>query len=184
MISNKTDHLTEAYGKLISVFRQDNIKKILASYIAEIQEIEAVFTDIRDVSDISIAEGDALDGEGATVGQNRGARDDALMRKAIAAKRLLTQANGTIDNLLALIQIVVGDVTIVAAEDFPAAMQFDITDDLSLADGELELLKDVIQTGKGAAVRVDTQVHTAYPFRYDIAYGYDAGGNGHWGTTI
>ncbi|MCP4568607.1 MAG: hypothetical protein GY841_13605 [FCB group bacterium] len=182
MIEHKTDHLEEAYAKLIDVFRNKTlIRAVLSAFITQIQELEDVFADIRRVKDMTEAEGDQLDGTAAIHNQARGPRSDAQMRKAITARSLLVKTGGTINEMIALLKAVLGDVDMTVTEDFPAAFVIDITDPISLDPGDIDLLKDITNTGRGAAIRVDTIIHTGTPFRYDVPYEYDIG---HWATTL
>ncbi|MCP4213925.1 MAG: hypothetical protein GY765_04670 [bacterium] len=182
MIGQTTDHLAEAYAELIEVFQdKENIRKVLSAFITQIQELEDVFADIRRVKDMTEAEGDQLNGTAAILDQPRGSRTDVQMRKAIEARALLTRSGGTIDEIIDLIKAVMGDVDMTVSEDFPAAFTVDITDPISLDPGDIDLLKTVVNTGRGAAIRVDVIIHSTTPFRYDIPYEYDIG---HWGTTL
>ncbi|MCP4570680.1 MAG: hypothetical protein GY841_24105 [FCB group bacterium] len=182
MISQKTNHLEEAYAELVEVFRdKENIRKVLSAFVTQIQELEDVFADIRRIKDMTEAEGDQLDGTAAILNQARGPRSDAQMRKAITARSLLTKTGGTINEMIALLKAMLGDVDMTVSEDFPAAFVIDVTDPISLDPGDMDLIRDVSNTGRGAAIRKDIIIHTGTPFRYDIAYEYDIG---KWATTL
>ena len=80
-----------------------NVEKHVSVYLNKVQEIEQLLFDVLDKFVLGVAVGDQLDILGKIVVEGRNSRNDDNYRRAIRAKILVNNSNGTIEELLAII---------------------------------------------------------------------------------
>jgi hypothetical protein len=128
MITKITDHVDRALARLIGQFRHSaSHRGLLASYIAEVQEVENALFDILVQSSIADATGAQLDGLGQILGERRNGREDDVYRQAVAARFFLNKASGTIEEVLQLFRLIT-DASPYLDEYFPAAFVLRLED--------------------------------------------------------
>ncbi len=109
----------------------NNMEKMVDIFSQQIQELETVALEVLIDTRIANAEGNQLDVIGAIVGLGRSDLSDTDYRSRLLVKILVNQASGTIPEILAIIEILIGnDQLITVSEHFPAAMIIRIDDAL------------------------------------------------------
>jgi len=111
--------------------------------------------------------GDRLDGLGDNIGLKRSGRDDDDFRRAIAAELLVLRSNGTADELIAIIFVLVEDTAqpMEFVEYFPKTIYIRFIDApfTSLPAGTAERWADTIRRAMSAA----TELLFVYGYRLD-----------------
>lgn len=150
-LTEKTTHGNEAVALLTQQFKDKRlIRKLLRSWIKPLQEIERVAFDILNARDIDQAEGVQLDLLGALVGAARGSMDDAKYRARIKVQILVNRSQGTVPELLTIVQRTLPDAAVVYTQLAGAAFTiqtFGVTDEETAS-----VLADVIADAKAAGV--------------------------------
>lgn len=122
-LTQKTTHVTEGQGRLITQFRGlTNFEAWLESYLEQIQDIENVLFDMLDVwENIENQEGDVLDLIGRIVGQDREERTDTIFIRWIKARLAVNRASGLPDELMTVLGLVAPNNEHDYTESYPAA---------------------------------------------------------------
>lgn len=188
-LTEKTDHVTEGQALLIEHFKNStNLKAVLAAYLAQVQELEAMMFDLLEDRNLDTAVGSQLDVIGEILGLDRNGLSDSDYRSYLRARIVLNFGSGTIEDVRDVIQLVTvtsGTVTIDISESFPsdpAHFEIIITD--PIIAGEATIIASVVADAKGAGIRgvitywIDP---TADVFQYDDGPGYD---DGEYATAI
>ena len=154
-ITKITDHAARAVAHLTERYRKPLVSALLSSLVAEIQELEEAFWDLRTKRSIETAEGAVLDLLGKLVGQPRENRDDDTYRLWIAARVLVNASTGTAPRLIAIADKVTSGAAIRFEDEPPAAFTLHVDEPIVGTDG-VELAKLITQARAGG---VGGQVH-------------------------
>jgi hypothetical protein len=139
MITTKTNHVAEAIEKLLAQFKGSaKIEGLLTSYIEEAQELETILGDLRATMDLETATAEALNRLGRIVGVERAGASDSQYRTAIKAGIKVNQSRGTHDDIISLVDFLLGDDTGVTIErgaagtaEFTAELDLDLPAEVS-----------------------------------------------------
>ena len=178
-LTEKTTHVEDAQGNLISQFRRrPNLDAFINSYVQEMADAESMLFDLlSNTLTIGATTGANQDILGALVGEARQNKSDADYDIAISVRILLNLSSATIEDLIGIVTTMIGGgLTMQVTEAFPA--EFDITiDDPLPIDGD-EVASFVI-SAKPAGVRGLFRWFTATSgteFRFGVSgQGFDQG---------
>jgi Protein of unknown function (DUF2612) len=158
------DHVARAQSLLIEQFkRKERIRALVAVYVAPLQELEDVFSDLYRLRDISSASGAQLDTLGEIVGQPREGRTDTEYRAAIRFRIQLNGSSGQPDTVSEALRFFTSATQVRLIEKFPGAVTL-FTDGTTIPSN----LQAQMQALVPAAVRV-TGVALSYgdtPFEF------------------
>lgn len=175
-LTKKTTHVTEALANLIEQFKdKENLRDLIEIYVNQLQLLENTLDDVLKLTDeIDAAFGQQLDNLGQIVGEERFGRTDAQYRLAIKTRILINLSSGTSEELIAIVETIIGtSPTVAITEAFPAS--FDITIDTQITDGRTAGL--AVASSKPAGVGSSFRwFEGANEFRFDTAgQGFDQG---------
>jgi len=150
-LTEKTTHDAEALATFLEQFKgQAILSALLSSYVAQVQELEAVFFDVLASRTIDAAEGDQLDLLGALVGQPREGRSDSDYRIWIKARIRVNLSSGTSNDILATIDAILSSTgRAEITETPPAAMLVTVSDALGGTPADVA---ELISQARGAGI--------------------------------
>lgn len=126
-LTEKTDHVEEAISNLIEFFkRKPKMVSTLTAFVNQIQDLEIMFFQLLNEVTLDNAIGVQLDGIGAIVGEEREGRNDDDYRLAIRVRILLNLSNGTPEEILTIVDTMLGDRDLEFLEYFPAAFTLQV----------------------------------------------------------
>lgn len=127
------DHAAEGEALLIEQFKNAvNLKSFIGTFMSRVQEIEDMLIALLPARWIENATGLQLDGLGAIVGVAREQAADELYRKRILVRIRINLADGTADQMLEIVKLLVpSDATIILREYFPASIVVDVSSPIS-----------------------------------------------------
>lgn len=106
-ITQTTDHKAEALALLLEQFKNKaTLAALLNANMIQVQELEDVFFDIMAKLVLSVAVGDQLDIFGKIVVEPRLGRTDGVYAAFIAARILINRSNGRVEEINAVLAIV------------------------------------------------------------------------------
>jgi len=148
-LTKKTNHSEEAQGRLLEQFREsEKFKALVASYAAQVQELENVLFQLIDDRTIDTAVGVQLDGIGQIVGQAREGRTDDQYRLILKTRITINNSSGTVEDIIAVCDAVTGANTIEVQQYFPKAVNVILTDALVEDPDEVEkIVESVVDAG-------------------------------------
>jgi hypothetical protein len=149
-------HVAEGQALLIEFFRKPRTLKALEAFLTQVQELEDVAADHRVKFDIDTAEGEQLDFLGAQVGEFRDDRTDAAYRVAINVRILVNTSQGSMNELLAILDLADPTMVVTVRETFPAGLLFQWVGGFAVLSA-LELMQ-LMQKAKAAGVKVQAVV--------------------------
>lgn len=117
-------HAAEALERLCELFKaKANIRALITLWCGPIQAFEDVMYQVLTERTVDIAIGVQLDMLGVIVGQPRGGLSDDDYRRYIRARIRVNRSNGTINQILAIVRLIVNNSTAVIHFDpsYPAA---------------------------------------------------------------
>ncbi len=185
MITKKTTHDVESLARFLEHDKgkqkfEDLIAKVLAPQVQDLEN--AIFQILTDtILDTSV--GVQLDNFGTTVDQARNGQTDDQYRQTLRAKTLLNNAQGTLEEIVTITDLLTGGgLEIEIVEDFPAHFDVIINDPLPVSVDGLQIAAFVLKA-KLAGVKGIIQFHVAPPFQYDggASNAYDLG---KYGTAV
>lgn len=164
----KTTITIEFLRKLIGQFlEKPNIAAVLSAFLDQVQDLENASFEVIENTTLANSEGAQLDGIGKIVGEERQGRSDADYQKALSARILVNISSGTIPELIAIVQAMVGLlITIMVTEASPAA--FDLTIDDSISEGA-QTGAFVIEAKPAGVLGVFRWFEETPEFRFDTA---------------
>lgn len=175
-LTEKTTITAEGLANLIEEFKgKPNFVGILTVFLDQQQDIEASAFTLYNDTVLSNAEGVQLDGIGRIIGEPRFGRSDVDYRVALGARILVNNAEGTPEELINVVNTLIGASTqIVLTEWFPAEFEIETVDEID-EDG-FQIGRLVMQT-KAAGVHGIFRWHsTTTPFAFDTTdQGFDKG---------
>ena len=169
-LTKKTTHTDDAQKNLISQFRRRaDFDAWIGALVQELIDLEVAAFEVLDgtltVGSTAGANQDVL---GRLVGVEREGRSDADYDLRIAAQILLNISSGTIEQVIAIVEAMIGTTPVVeVTEDFPA--EFDVTiDDTSVSNGDE--VGSLVILAKPAGVFGSFRFFDGAPeFRFDTA---------------
>jgi len=174
-LTQTTTHIEGARSNFIDAFKgKPNIQALLDAYIQQVQEIENALFQLLENRTLETAVGVQLDNLGRLIGQARGELSDADYRILLRARILANKSNGTIDDIVEMLQIATSGSSVGLQEFEPAAMIITLT---SFGSSNAVLLANLIADARPAGVGTDF----VYPpsgaaFQYDtVGAGFDLG---------
>lgn len=175
-IERKTTHISEALAHRIEQFKnKPNFEYLLRSWLEQIQDSENTSLDILEKTWLSTATGAQLDELGKIVGEQRFDRNDSDYLDAIETRILLNLSEGTIEDILGLIESLSPGLTMVTTEYFPAGFVIASTSPIDPAVVDVYKIGDFIKSGRPAGVNGSATFFVASPFQFDTGLGYDDG---------
>ena len=156
MFTEKLTHDPEAKAVFLEQFKDKaNLYAMVASYVAQVQEIESVFYDILTARALDTAEGDRLDQWGSVVGQARNGRDDDTYRLWIKGQIRANLSSGTTADLLTIVRLLVPEAAarVTYSEQYPASYLIEIADALGIDVAQLaQILAPAGPAGVGGSL--------------------------------
>jgi hypothetical protein len=173
------DCATAALRRYAQFLRDDagNVLPTIAlytkTYIAhEHQEIEQSLQDLAYYSVIDRAFGQLLVNLGNIVGQQRAGNTDAIFRKYVRAKIRVNLSNGTTEDILSILFLIVKPITVTLVNYYPAA--FIVTINGAVDDATAMALVSFVKAAKSAGINgILEWYESATPFTFDIGPGFD-----------
>lgn len=106
-MDRNNSHVGTAQGRLIEVLKnKPNVRGLINALIGPLEELEGVFWDIRDLTDIDDATGEQLDVLGRIVNQERAGFDDDTYRLFLKARVQLNRSSGTVPEVVEVFQLI------------------------------------------------------------------------------
>jgi len=148
-------HKDDALDNLIAQFQNSsNLKKLLCSYMTQVQELEEAINFILDKFNLDCATNDQLDILGRIVNEFRQGQTDDEFRTAIRAKIAANTSDGTIEDLITIGRAALNQQgTISITEIFPGAAFVSITNTTLSTITASQVLRFLI-LGSPAGVRI------------------------------
>ena len=180
-------HIEEALAHLVTQFKEkDNVSSLIETFCTPVQDLEGVFFDIVASRNFTTSTGAQVDGFGSIVGEAREGRNDLDYKTAIRGRMILNYSKGTIEEIIALIQNIAGDVVdsysgllrpvrVQILELFPAGFFALILDPIDPAYVNPAKIAGIMHSGRPAGVYGFVTYGTIGSFRYDSGPGYDVG---------
>lgn len=174
----KTNHVQEAVRDLIDAFKDKVlVEGTLTAFVNRIQELEDAFSDILTLTTTTTSTGAQLDALGIIVGEPRAGRNDLQYSTAINARIKLLQSESTVEDVIGIIEAIVGTLLIVVEDQYPAAFLVTVEDGIDPNVVDVDAMGALVASGKPAGVRMWFVWHiSTNPFRFDTAgQGFDQG---------
>lgn len=146
----------EAINNLIMWFRRPRTAEMIRVLVGQVQGLEDVYYQLMGAFDVDTAVGDQLDKLGLNVGELRDDRTDEPFRAAIRTRVLVNSSEGTLPELLAILEAAVPTIAVATAEYYPASLVFRWTD--AFAGVSPSDLMALIRRAKPAGVNVQAIV--------------------------
>lgn len=144
-LGSGVDHVERGVNRLpVQFSKSENLKKLLAIFLSEIQEIEQTIYQMVKQKSLEYAMGKQLDMIGEDVGLPRnGLLNDDIYRNRIAAKIAANASEGTTNDVLKVWSLLLDSDDVLLFEEYPAGI---ILYTASPIDdfGILEIVKDSI----------------------------------------
>lgn len=184
-ITKKTTHAAEVLARLLQQDKgKEKLEKFLSLVLApQVQDLEDAIFQILTDTILDTAVGVQLDNFGTIVDQSRNGQTDDQYRQTLRAKTLLNNAQGTLEEIVRIIDLLTGGgLEIEIVEDFPAHFDAIVNDPLPVSVDGLQMAVFVLKA-KPAGVKGIIQFHVAPPFQYDggASNAYDLG---KYGTAV
>ena len=140
----------QGLGMLAQQFQgKAKIAALLSPWLAELQAVEDAAWQVLTAGAIDGAFGDALDQIGGIVLQPRAGLTDTTYRSVLRAAILANRSNGTGDQLLAILALLLPGAGVHLTEYFPAALVADPAAPVAIGAG---LAADVLRRARSAGV--------------------------------
>lgn len=121
VIDYQNDFDSQASDLLLEQYKEgDNIKKLLALHILELQELEDVLEDLLTKRFLDTAFGNQLDGLGQILNEYRKHRNDEEYRQALYIKTLINNSGGTPEDIISICKLVYEPLELEYADLYPA----------------------------------------------------------------
>jgi hypothetical protein len=161
----------------------NDLEKLLGAYVTQLQDLETATLEVLILTRLSDAVGVQLDIIGRIVGRERGSSDDDRYRDLLSAQIKLNLSSGTIQEILAIVELVIPDCGLVLVESFPAA--FELSALQVVSNGQGETIAGLIKTAKAAGVNGLFHWHETDPvFKLDGADGSQLDGGYFLATSL
>lgn len=156
----------------------NNLEKLISVFAAQVQDLETAALEVLVETRLANAEGAQLDVIGTIVGRARSNTTDGRYRDLIRAQIRINLASGTIPEILAIVELVLGPgIDLELIEYFPAAFEIE-ADDQPLVSGQGEIIAGLVKSAKAGGVNGLFRWYVTDPvFRLDGADGscFDGG---------
>jgi len=163
----KDTHVEEALGNLLQQFKGlRRLESLITAFAHRVQNLEDTYFDLFLKRSIDEAEGAQLDGLGRILNLERApGLDDDTYRLRLRAKIQLNRSGGTIEDIISLIRLLVGNKQVKVSESFPAHFDAVVEDPIDVDGFEVSSL---VQSAKPVGVRGIFQWHTTgTPFVFE-----------------
>lgn len=146
------DHSATAIGKLAEFIRQQpNFLSLLAAPIAQVQDLETAFQELKTLRSLPNASGGQLDVLGAILTQPRNGQTDDLYRRYLAARILLNRSSGTIEQILEIFGLITYAASMQLKEFQPAAIELHLYG-VAITPAQAALYLQILNQARAAAV--------------------------------
>ncbi len=150
-VSDK-DLAEEALERVVEQFKdQPNFEALVEALSAQAQSAHDAVLGTLNNTVVADSEGAQLDGIGSIVGEERFGRSDEDYRIAILARIRLNLSNGTPEDIIEIVRLVAGDVSVQLTETPPASFIVDILDALD-PDVDPQIVANFIADARPAGV--------------------------------
>lgn len=187
-ITQITDHVDRAYAMLPEQFKNNTtMRAMLKSWATQIQALENVCFEILNELYLDVAVGVWLDRLGAIVGEERSGADDDVYRLRIRARIQLNKSNGTIPDLLSILQLLIDANTqsFELRESFPAALRVDIRGPATETNAvQLARILRLAKAGGVNAILIASEAEDANTFSWADGDALVAGATDGWGDDV
>jgi hypothetical protein len=188
MLELKQTHADEMLANLLQEYRgQANLEFFIHDVLGpQVQDLENAFIQILADTNIDQSFGAQLDGWGRLVDLARNGMDDPTYTLYLKAKILVNRSTGTLQEIIAVLDILLGAPTLVILEppDTDAAtIEISITSALG-ASIIGDVVGSILMKAKDAGVRLLVTYFHSPAFEFDtVAHGFDTAGI-QWGGTF
>ena len=160
------NHVEQAQNNLITQFKNKvSIRALIETYVKQIQDIEAVFCQLLEDVRVDTATGVTLDNIGTIVAEARNGRTDSAYRTALFAKIRTLSSQGTIEDIIQVLEAATGGGVIVTiTEVFPARAVIEV-DQTVTTPLSTEQIVNLLQLASPAGI--DLNFSTSDSFRFD-----------------
>lgn len=109
----KTNHVTEGISYLLEQFKGlTNWPKVLTAFLDQIQDLEDMFADLINITNVDESEGDQQDVIGKIVGEERQGRSDANYTPFLKGRTLVNTSEGTSEDIIELLTVLNTDTVV------------------------------------------------------------------------
>ncbi len=158
-LSHKTTHVAEAIGRFTEQFKnKPNLTALVSAFVERNQGVEDIVWEVYEARQLANATDVRLDDIGAIVGQPRDGRVDYIYRQWISARIVINRSNGTADDTLHVLGLIVPDYDPSLYEYYPAAYVVRLYD----YPGDFDAIFDILRQIKPAGVRLFFE-YSEYP---------------------
>jgi hypothetical protein len=159
-IEAKSTHAVEAKARLLHALQElPRLERLVEAFASRTQSEEIVAQQLRTMRWLANSTGAQLDGIGEIVGQPRRGKSDEDYRVYLAVRILMNRSSGTVDQLLAIANLVVGDGRTRIERYRPAAMVARIRD--ATTQELAGRLANIISVARAAGVQTTVEYSAA-----------------------
>lgn len=151
----RTDIADTTAALLIEQFKKKpRINTLVRTFAAQVQEIEYVLADLRQMKNLDQATGAQLDILGEYVGEERNGQNDDDYREAIKLRSFLNKSNGEPETVIAYAQSITNATDIVYLPLFPGKALLQIVTNFLITTETIEKIQKVAPAG----VKIITEI--------------------------
>jgi hypothetical protein len=157
-----------------------NIVALLSALVGPTQTLDDVAGQLADLVSINDSAGVQLDHIGENIGEGRQGFDDATYRLHLKARILLNHSSGTVPEILALFEALLGSGALLTMhEDFPAALRLTVSN-IALDETFVNYLVNFLREAKAGGVRAilewtNNPLAATFTFAGGGGAGFDSG---------
>jgi len=144
-----------------------NMRGFLKSVFDTMQPTEDGFIDVLQGSGLDTAEGVTLNLIGELLGVLRGDLTDDEYRSSIKARIAVNRASGTLEDIISLIRLVLGNTNFIVNEYYPAEVHVRLLEEQNIINQTF--VDDVTPAGVGSVVMQDPDGEVFVPGNVDTA---------------
>lgn len=177
MIKLKTTHANDMVARLLQRFRgKPKLEAFIHLLGRQVQDLENALLGIVAITDLGSVTGVQLDVLGKILQQARNGQDDDTYRLFLRARILVNASQGTVEEVLAVLVLLVPGATLVLTETDPAAFEVAVTSPVpDLAD--MVVISRLVLEAKSAGIKASIFSYSEPVFRFDTPGGGFGQGN-------
>lgn len=180
-LAYEADHVGAGLDLLLEQFKEKpKLEAWLSVLLGQVQDVEGALWQLLTERDIERAEGAQLDGLGAIVGEPRNGKGDELYRTHIRVRVAVLKSNGRVEELLAILSLLYGEVLTVWVRESLMGLEFDLRNEYD-ENAPPDVVVRILRQAKAGGVRLELQYPVGSPddeIRFGDYEGTDVGGLG------
>jgi hypothetical protein len=158
-IPDLSDLLDRALGRLLWQYRnrstETNVEKLVRVAVGQVEPLRDNLVALIEERTIETAVGAQLDQWGSVLALPRGGRDDDSYRIALRARLAVYLSNGTAEQIITIVRLLVGDVVVEVRDRYPALFSVQYERETPTTDSERRVLVDQLEAAAAAGVAVE-----------------------------